>query len=163
MILDDYPQLRSLTWYEIDGLAQNILTRVIDTLSAHPDTATEERLKAVCLERDARLEAIWPEIEQAGAGQRLQPLDSDDERAVIADAVDAEFAKRPQEDQFTALYQLCELAAREEGPMDPALLAETNARIAEYEVNPGSGIPHQEAIARMDQWIAERKARKALS
>ena len=163
MIFDDFPQLRSLAWYEIEGLAQNILTRVIDALSAHPDTAAEERLKAVCLERDVRLEAIWPEIEQAGVGHRLQPLDSDDERAVIVDAVDADLSRRPQEDQFALLYDLYELAAREEGPMDPALLAEINARIAEYDANPEIGIPHKEAIARMDQWIAERKAKKALS
>ena len=158
MLLERFPELRSLDWFEVESLAQNIVTRACEELRVRPDNAFESRVEECCRTRDARLEAL---ILKDGGEGLLNPLKDESARQEIYERLEAELSAKPWDEQFALSIELYELASREEGPPDPAVLAMLNQRLAEYEANPELGCTWEELKERLAKIASEIKARKS--
>jgi hypothetical protein len=156
-IFDRFPNIRYLTWLEIEWLAQGILTDVIRGLDDDLPGLRRLKLDACIAERNRRLAELEPEINAGLYESQLTPEPNEEQRDAMAAAIGKEIANLPLDQRLALSRALYELAALEEGPMDPVLLAELEIRLEEHRANPDAAISHEEAQRRFEKWIEERK------
>ena len=156
-ILDRYPKLRGLTPIEVEGLAQNVITDLVQKFDDDPTGSLEQEVAAFCAQRDARLEELWPEIKAGLYETQLAPEPNEEQREAIFALVEADLRKLDTTARLAVALELYEFAALEEGPMDPILLAELQQRIEDFERNPSSGISLEEMRRRFEEWKKQWK------
>ena len=163
MILDRFPELRRLTIWEIETVAQDIVMRVVRVADREGNTELTSKLNDLCQRRDVRMEEIREQRVPGLDKTELSPEPNEEQRAAMQSALERQIADRDFDAQMAIAFELYEIVAREEEPLDPILEEILRERLREAEEHPERMVPWEVVKARLEKIsarIARRKGRK---
>ena len=159
MILDRFPNLRRLTVWEIETVAQDIVMRVARVADRDGNTELRLKLNDLCQRRDVRMEEIRGQRVPGLDESELSPESNEEQRAAMQSALEQQIADRDFEAQMAIAFELYEIVACEEEPPDPILVEILRERLKEAEEHPERMVPWEVVKARLEK-ISARIARK---
>ena len=163
MILDRFPELRRLTVWEIETLAQDVVMRVARVADREGNTELTAKLNDLCHRRDVRMEELRGRREAGLDETELSPEPNEEQRAAMLSALERQMADRDFDAQMAIAFELYEIVAREEDPPDPILVEILRERQKEADEHPERMVPCEVVKARLEKIsarIARRRGRK---
>ena len=163
MILDRFPDLRRLTVWEIETLAQDIVTQIFRGADREGNTQLMAKMDDLCRRRDVRMEELREQRVPGFDETELSPEPNEEQRAAIQSALDRQFADHDFDAQMVIAFDLYEIVAREDEPLDPILQETLMERLTEAKEHPERLVPWEVVKARLETIrtrIARKKGRK---
>ena len=163
MILDRFPDLRRLTGWEIETLAQNIVTQIFRGADREGNAQLMANMDDLCRRRDVRMKELREQRVPGFDETELSPEPNEEQRAAIPGALERQFADHDFDAQMVIAFNLYEILAREEESLDPILQETLMERLREAKEHPERLVPWEVVKARLETIrtrIARKKGRK---
>ena len=121
------------------------------------------KMDDLCRRRDVRLEELREQRVPGFDETELSPEPNEEQRAAIQNALERQFADQDFDAQMVIAFNLYEIIAREEEPLDPILQETLMERLREAKEHPERLVPREVVKARLETIrtrIARKKGRK---